>query len=50
MNIPNPLKLIKWRLVIAALISVGILHIVATFATPSLTGCPHSLGCGQNCR
>jgi len=38
MNIPNPLKLIKWRLVIAALISVGILHIVATFATPSLTG------------
>lgn len=31
-------RFINWRLVFAALIAVGILHIVATFATPSLTG------------
>lgn len=32
------LRLVKWRLVVAALIAVGILHILATLATPSLTG------------
>lgn len=36
-SIPNPLAFIKWRIVVAALISVGILHILATLATPSLT-------------
>lgn len=33
----NPLRLVKWRLVVAALLSVGILHILATLATPSLS-------------
>lgn len=37
MKIPNPLPYIKWRVVVAALLSVGILHILATLATPSLT-------------
>lgn len=37
MRVSNPLRLVKWRLVVAALLSVGILHILATLATPSLT-------------
>lgn len=37
MSLPNPLRFVKWRLVVAALLSVGILHILATLATPSLT-------------
>ena len=37
MRIPNPLPYIKWRVVVAALLSVGILHILATLAAPSLT-------------
>lgn len=42
MTLPPPLQKlagsIKWRLVAAALVAVGILHILATLATPSLTG------------
>ncbi len=37
MSLPNPLRFIKWRVVAAALLSVGILHILATLAAPSLT-------------
>lgn len=32
----NPFKLINWRIVLAALFGVGILHIVATLAAPQL--------------
>ena len=32
------IKFDKWRLIVSALIAVGILHILATLATPSLTG------------
>lgn len=38
MTLINPFKFIKWRLIVASLIAVGILHIIATFATPTLTG------------
>lgn len=36
MNILRPLRIINWRIVLAALFGVGILHILATLAAPSL--------------
>lgn len=35
MNVLRPFKLINWRIVLAALFGVGILHILATLAAPS---------------